>query len=83
MIVATLAGMTGLWLMLDAPEWHHLQFISACGLFAVAAYWAAETYRTFANLLKVGSHDRPGARSQGIETFGEPALPIDVEDQRD
>lgn len=78
-IVGALAAATSVWLMLAAPDWRHWQFFTACGSLLVAAYWLADSCRTFANSLKVGSYERSVARSQGIETFGAPALPIDVE----
>src|SRR5262249_1160102 len=46
-IVATLAGVTSVWLMLDATDWRSLQFIAACGSLLVAAYWAGEAFRTW------------------------------------
>jgi chromosome segregation ATPase len=78
-IVAALAASTSVWLMLASPDWRHWQFFTACGTLLVAAYWLADSYRAFASLRKVGSYERSVARSQGIETFGAPALPIDVE----
>ena len=68
-IVATLAGVTSLWLMLDSPEWLHVQFLTACGTLLVAAYWAAEAFRTLLNLMRVAADEGPE----------ETALPIDVE----
>jgi hypothetical protein len=78
-IVATLAAATSVWLMLASPDWRHWQFFTACGSLLVAAYWLVDSCRAFANSLRVGWQGRSAARPEGIETFGEPALPIDVE----
>jgi hypothetical protein len=78
-IVAALAASTSVWLMLASPDWRHWQFFTACGTLLVAAYWLADSYRAFASLRKIGSYERSVARPEGIETFGAPALPIDVE----
>ena len=43
-IVATLAGMTSVFVMLEAPDWLDFQFITACVSLLVAAYWAGQTY---------------------------------------
>ena len=76
-IVATLAGLTSLWLMLDSPSWLSLQFITACGSLLVAGYWVGETVRTLLRL-KRASGGSGRARVVGIETEV-PGLPIDVE----
>jgi hypothetical protein len=68
-IVATLAGMTSLWLMLDSPDWRNVQFLTACGALLVAAYWAAEAFRTLLNSMRIKPYEGPE----------EKALPIDVE----
>jgi hypothetical protein len=76
-IVSTLAGMTSLWLMLDAADWRDIQFITACVSLLVAAYWAGETFRAMLASMRLAAYDGPGAGD------GEPAagaaLPIDVE----
>ena len=69
-IVATLAGVTSLWLMLESPDWRNIQFITACGALLVAAYWAGETCRTLLNSLRIAAYEGPE----------ETALPIDVEE---
>jgi hypothetical protein len=68
-IVATLAGVTSLWLMLDSPDWRHVQFLTACGALLVAAYWAAEAFRTLLNSMRLAADEGPE----------DTALPIDVE----
>jgi hypothetical protein len=68
-IVATLAGMTSLWLMLDSPDWRNVQFLTACGALLVAAYWAAEAFRTLINSMRIKPYEGPEDK----------ALPIDVE----
>jgi hypothetical protein len=67
-IVATLAGMTSVWLMLDAPDWRSLQFIAACGSLLIAAYWAGEAFRTWRAWTRITANEGPE----------EMALPIDV-----
>ncbi len=76
-IVATLAGMTSLWLMLDSPSWLSLQFVTACGSLIVAGYWVVETVRTLLTLKRAA---RGSGRFAvvGVETEV-PGLPIDVE----
>jgi hypothetical protein len=69
-IVATLAGVTSLWLMLDSPDLRNVQFITACGALLVAAYWAGEAFRTLLNLMRIAAYEGPE----------ETALPIDVEE---
>lgn len=69
-IVATLAGVTSLWLMLDSPDWRNVQFLTACGALLVAAYWAAEAFRTLLNSMRIKAYEGPEERE---------ALPIDVE----
>jgi uncharacterized coiled-coil DUF342 family protein len=69
-IVATLAGMTSLWLMLGSPAWTHIQFITACGALLVAAYWAAEAFRTLLISMRLAAYEAPE----------DTALPIDVEE---
>jgi hypothetical protein len=72
-IVSTLAGMTSLWLMLDAPNWRNIQFITACISLLVAAYWAGEAFREMLGSMR-SSYDGPGA-----DEAEDAALPIDVE----
>jgi hypothetical protein len=69
-IVATLAGMTSLWLMLDAPGWRDVQFVTACGALLVAAYWASEAFRMLLNSMRLAAFEGPE----------DTALPIDVEE---
>ena len=61
LIVATLAGLTSLWLMLDSPDWYSVQFVTACRALLVAAYWAGETYRTLFDSIRAKSYDGPEA----------------------
>jgi hypothetical protein len=70
-IVATLAGMTSLWLMLNSPDWRNVQFLTACGALLVAAYWAAEAFRTLLNSMRLAAFEGPE----------DTALPIDVEEE--
>jgi len=80
-IVSTLAGVTSLWLMLDSPSWHDIQFITACVSLLVAAIWAGETYRTLVEAFRTAAYDG-GTQDDGDDApvKAEPqALPIDVE----
>jgi hypothetical protein len=74
-IVATLAGVTSLWLMLQSPDWRNVHFITACGLLLVAAYWAGETYRTLLNLTRIRAYEGPEDTADDEAS----PLPIDVE----
>jgi hypothetical protein len=76
-IVATLAGVTSLWLMLEAPSWRDMQFITACFSLLVAAYWAGETYRTMLESFRLASNDGPEA-DELSEALVDAGLPIDV-----
>jgi hypothetical protein len=74
-IVSTLAGMTSFWLMLEAPSWKDIQFITACVSLIVAAYWAGEAFRAMFESWRAG-HDRLDAAGHGSYAG---ALPIDVD----
>ncbi|MEX0641729.1 MAG: hypothetical protein WD468_03460, partial [Pirellulales bacterium] len=75
-IVASLAGMTSLWLMLLAPDWRDLQFISACLSLLIAAYWAGQTYSTLVELSRANDYDGQDANDDIVDL--NPPLPIDV-----
>ncbi len=81
-IVATLAGMTSLWLMLQSPSWWDLQFIAACVSLLVAAYWAGQTYRALIESLHIPSYDGLDEESGGSKPKFDSPLPIDVENGR-
>jgi hypothetical protein len=78
-IVATLAGMTSLWLMLEAPGWYDVQFIAACTALLAAAYWAGQTYGTLLEAYRAGSYDGPQIAADKQPDPFHPPLPIDVE----
>lgn len=80
-IVSTLAGMTGLWLMLESPNWRNTQFIAACVLMIVAAYWAGQTLRTTLESLRAAAYDGSETAHDG-SAGGRHSLPIDVEKRR-
>lgn len=80
-IVATLAGVTSLWFMLDSPDWRSIQFVTACVSLLVAAYWAGETYRTLVESFRVAAFDPAEASESDNEESKEPGLPIDVESE--
>lgn len=77
-IVATLAGVTSLWLMLDSPDWRSVQFVTGCISLLVAAYWAGETYRTLVESLRAAAYDGPAGAVES-NALQAPELPIDVE----
>ena len=60
-VVASLAGMTSVWLMMLAPSWRDLQFISACVGLLIAAYWAGQVYSNLVEMQRAGDYDRPEA----------------------
>ena len=77
-IVAMLAGTTSLWLMLEAPDWRDLQFISACVSLMAAAYWAGQTYGSFMESVRAGAYGHLESEEAGKDSFDAP-LPIDVD----
>jgi hypothetical protein len=78
-IVSTLAGVTSLWMMLDSPNFKDIQFITACVSLIVAAIWAGETFRTFAESMRIAASDGPESGNENAEPVTPAALPIDVE----
>lgn len=80
-IVATLAGMTSLWLMLESPDWRDVQFITGCVSLLVAAYWAGETFRTLVASLRAAAYRGPENGRVEAEASRAPGLPIDVESE--
>jgi hypothetical protein len=78
MIVSTLAGVTSLWLMLNAKELWNLEFITACVSMLVAAYWAAETLRSLARTMRVATTDETDAEIEQLAAELRAPLPIDV-----
>jgi hypothetical protein len=78
-IVATLAGMTSIFVMLEAPGFLDLQFITACVSLLVAAYWAGQTYRTLVASFRAAAYDGPEELLENLIDPFRPALPIDVE----
>jgi hypothetical protein len=78
-IVATLAGMTSVFVMLEAPGWLDLQFITAGVALLAAAYWAGQTYGTMVESFRAASYDGPDELLENLIDPFRPALPIDVE----
>jgi hypothetical protein len=76
-IVSTLAGVTSLWMMLEAPNWLDLQFITACVSMLVAALWAGETFRTLVESFKVAEEEGPEEISEITAQLHAPT-PIDL-----
>jgi hypothetical protein len=79
-IVATLAGVTSLWLILESADWRSLQCITAGVALLVAAYWTGQTYRTLLQSLRERAYDDvpDDEAEQPVASFHSP-LPIDVE----
>jgi hypothetical protein len=81
-IVSMLAGMTSLWLMLDAPNWRDIQFIVACVSLVVAAYWAGEAAREMLESFRAAAYDGPSDEHDAMDVYDRAALPIDVDPGR-
>jgi hypothetical protein len=79
LIVSTLAGMTSLFMMLEAPNWLDFQFITAGVSLLVAALWAGQTYRQVAESFRAAAYDGPEELLENLIDPFRPALPIDVE----
>ena len=79
MIVATLAGVTSLWLILESPGFRTLQFVTAGVALLVAAYWAGQTCRTLLESLRAKAYDGPEEVSDESVTGFQSPLPIDVD----
>jgi hypothetical protein len=58
-MVASLAGITSVWLMMLAPTWHDLQFIAACVALLIAAYWAGQAYAALVEMHRASECDSP------------------------
>ena len=78
-IVATLAGMTSVFVMLEAPGWLDLQFITAGVSLIAAAYWAGQTYGTLVESFRAATYDGPEELLENLIDPFRAALPIDVE----
>jgi hypothetical protein len=78
-IVATLAGMTSVFVMLEAPGWLDLQFITAGVSLLAAAYWARQMYGTMVESFRAASYDGPEELLEHLIDPFRPALPIDVD----
>jgi hypothetical protein len=76
-IVATLAGMTSILLMLEAPDWRDLQFITACVSLLVAAYWAGQTYGTVIEAFRAAGYDGPESATDDLDSLLQATPSID------
>lgn len=56
-IVASLAGMTSVWLMMRAPDWRDMQFIAACVTLLIALYWAGQAYARLCEMHRASEYD--------------------------
>jgi hypothetical protein len=81
-IVSTLAGVTSLWMMLEAGKWLSLQFITACVAMLVAAYWGGETFRTLLESFKVAAYDEADEEIEELSAQLQSPLPIDIENTK-
>jgi hypothetical protein len=77
-IVSTLAGMTSLLMMLSAPHWKDLQFITACVSLIIAAYWAGQTYAELIDAFRAAAYDGPEDQLQGFADRLPVMFPVDV-----
>ncbi len=73
--VSMLAGMTSLWLMLDAPSWYDLQCVTAGVALIGAAYWAVEAYHEMTQTWRAAAAYES---LHGDEEESAVPLPIDV-----
>ncbi len=80
-VVATFAGVTSLWLMLSAPSWRGIQFITGCGSLMVAAYWAGKTVRAFLESWRAAAYAGTEAEVEHLDAPPPQDLPIDFENQ--
>jgi hypothetical protein len=78
-IVATLAGMTSVLLMLEAPDWRDLQFIAACVSLLAAAYWAGQTYGTMIESFRAAAYDGPEPTADDLADLIHARLPVDAD----
>jgi hypothetical protein len=79
-IVSTLAAMTSLWLMLQAPDWRDIEFVFACVLLVVAGYWVGQTVDTLLQSIRASRYDGPEYEGEdGMQTG---PLPIDIDRER-
>lgn len=79
-IVSMLAGMTSLWLMLEAPDWRDLQFITACVSLLAAAYWAGQTVRAVLESRRASAYDGPDDELDDWDDPFHSSLPIEMEE---
>jgi hypothetical protein len=81
LIVATLAGSTSVYMMLNAPGWQSTQFVGACVALFAAIVWVFFTFRSLADTFRARSYE--GLASMDEYSVSEdpwsPQLPIDVE----
>ena len=80
-IIATLAGTTSLYLMLLAPSWHDVRFISACVSLAASAYYLYLTIATLIDSVRSSIFEELEHDLSEVDLWS-PQLPIDVEQGR-
>jgi hypothetical protein len=79
-IMASMAGITSLWLILLAPSCRDLEFIAACVSLGVALVWATQTYRKLLEMAHAGDYDRP-EDDLDEDAPGRVRLPIDIDNE--
>jgi hypothetical protein len=77
-IVSMLAGMTSLWLMLEAPDWRDLQFITACVSLIAAAYWAGQTFAELIETFRAAAYDGPEDELEGVVNSSSSDVSVDA-----
>jgi hypothetical protein len=63
-----------------APGWLDMQFIAASVLLLVAAHWAYQSVGTLLESIRAGNYSE--ADNDDMTDLREPALPIDISDDR-
>ena len=77
-IIAMLAGMTSLYLMLLAPSWHDVQFVSACVSLGASGYYLLLTITTLIDSVRASVFEELEQDLTEVDPW-HPPLPIDVE----
>jgi hypothetical protein len=76
-IVSLLAGVTGLYFMLNAPDWESREFGTACVALIASIYWGQMTAVSLLKAVRVGAFDEIETDFKSVDKL-DPALPIDV-----
>jgi hypothetical protein len=68
--------------MLHAPDWQDVQFVSACMLLLIAAYWGGQTMQSLIESIRAGNYDGPDYDADVDAGLREAPLPIDIDRDR-